>query len=220
MRTRMLGSPRGQDRAAHRINLSAAAGDFVHPTKSCRGIKYRRSTGDAPGRGCSSFDFTSRNTKDLTLTARGPRGSRCASLALRWLLARGFCCARLPPFQLGHPLLDAAHPLDGLYSGYQIHDLRRLVGRQDTRGAGGEDRARSLDQVAGARDLGQLEDDRAIAQRRQQPPDAKPQRHPVACQGRLDELARERLGRAVKHGLERESGLVAGPLRPSPAPAA
>jgi len=98
--------------------------------------------------------------------------------------------------------------------------LRRLAGRQDSFRASDQDRPRGLDQVAGALDRRQIEHDRAIAQRRQQPLQAKAQRYRVVCQGRLDELARELLRRALKHGLKRERGLVAGTLRPSPPPAA
>jgi hypothetical protein len=138
---------------------------------------------------------------------------------LRRPLARGSRRAGLlSPLQLGHLLLDVVRPLDGSDGGYQIHHVRGLAGRQDARAAGREDRTRSLDQVAGALDLRQLESDRAIAPRWQQPPDAKAQRHPIARQGLVDELARERLGRVLERGLNRESGPVAGTLRPSPRP--
>jgi hypothetical protein len=127
----------------------------------------------------------------------------------------------LPSFlQLDQPRLAVAHLLDGSDGGYQIHDLRGLVGRHAPLRAGGEERARRLDEVAGARDLRQIERDRAIAPRRQQQPHAKAQRCPVACQGLGDEHARELLRRALKHGFERKGGLVAGTLRPSPPPAA
>jgi hypothetical protein len=58
----------------------------------------------------------------------------------------------LSPLQLDQPCLAVAHLLDGLDGGYQIHDLGSLVGRHDALRAGGEERARSLDQVAGALD--------------------------------------------------------------------
>ena len=185
-----------------------------------KGIKYRRFTGNGPRHAYSSFDLTSRNVKRLAPTAPGPRRSRCAPIALRCPVARGLRWACLLfPFRLGHPRLDVAN-LEGLDGGHQIHHLRGLARRQHASRAGGKDRARGLDQVAGAGDLRQIERHRAIMPRRQQPPHAKAQRYPIACQGRLDELARERLGRAVKQGLDRDRGLVAGAFRPPPRPAA
>jgi hypothetical protein len=88
-------------------------------------------------------------------------------------------------------LLDGGHLLEGLHGGDQIHHLVGLAGRHDALRAGGEERARRLDQVAGARDLRQIERHRAVAPRRQQPPHAKAQRYPVAGQGLIDERARE-----------------------------
>src|SRR6202521_3923071 len=115
VRARMLGPPRGQNRAARRINLSAAAGDFAHRTS----LVVELNTGDLQATRRGACIPVSISRPEMS---SAPRGPRCAPIALRCLLARGFCCARLPsPFQLGHPLLDAAHPLDGLNGGYQIH---------------------------------------------------------------------------------------------------
>ncbi len=166
---------------------------FCPPYQSCRGIKYRRFTGDARRReGCRR---------------------RCAALAPRCLRARRLCRARLlSALQLDHPLLEVGRPLDGSDGGYQIHDLSGLTGRQDAAGAGGDDRLRGLGQVAGARDLRQLEDDRAIAPRRQDEPDTKAQRSRIARQGLGDERAHQRLRRALKHGLKCERGLVRDPF--------
>jgi hypothetical protein len=33
VRTRMLGAPRGQNRAARNVSRTAATGDFAHPTR-------------------------------------------------------------------------------------------------------------------------------------------------------------------------------------------
>ncbi len=99
---------------------------FCAPYKSCRGIEYRRFTDDARSRGQSLFDLTSRHAKRLAPTAREARRRRCAAVARRHLLARGFCRAcLLSPLQLDHPLAEVGHPLDRLDGRYQIHDLPR-----------------------------------------------------------------------------------------------
>lgn len=186
-----------------------------------KGIKYRRFTGDARRRGYSALDFTSRNGKRLAPGARGPRRWRCAAAARRCLLARGSCRAcKLSFLQLDQSRLAIAHRDEGADRGYQTHDLRGLAGRQDAPRAGGDDRLAGHDQVARALDPRQIERDRAIAPHRQEPPNAEAQRCPVARQGLRDEQARKLLRRALEHGLEREGGLVARSLRPSPRPAA
>ncbi len=166
------------------------------------GIKYRRFTGEARRRG-----YTSRNAKRLAPGACGRRR----------LLARGLCRGCKPSFlQLDQPRLAVAQRDEGADRGYQTHHLRGLAGRQDAPRAGGDDRSAGLDHVARALDLRQIERDRAIAPHRQEQPNAKAQRCPVACQGLRDEQAGEFLRRALEHRLEREGGLVAGPLRLRP----
>jgi hypothetical protein len=125
-----------------------------------------------------------------------------------------------PPLELVHPSLGLGLPLDREHGGDHIRDLKGLARRKSTLGTSGEERARGLDQVAGAGDVRQIERDRVIAPRRQQKPDAEAQRRPVARQGLGDERAHERLGGVLEQGLERQTALVAGAFRPSPWPSA
>jgi hypothetical protein len=174
------------------------------------GIKYRRFTA-AP-----SFDCTPASVERRTPAGPGLRRRRCMAIAPR--RARGFCLACL------QSLLPRRHPRGGLVDlagGVdQIHQRPGFERRQGAGGARGEDRARGLGKIAGALDPRQIKHDRPLPQHRQQPPEAKAQRRPVARQRTVDLPAHQRLGRAFEYGLERKRRLVAGPLRPSPRPAA